>query len=553
MTADPALEFLSRLLPADCRRGPIPWHRRALPLLPALLAVSLPALAASAAPEPNSAVRRAPSLAAPEITPASPLPLLLRNLSREAAIETNRSIPFADVVKIPAQPFHFTGDKVARERALTCLAAAIYYEAGNEDEAGQQAVAQVVLNRVRNSAFPASICGVIFQGSTLPTGCQFTFTCDGSLLRIPDRRAWNQALTIADAALSGRVFAPVGLSTHYHADYVVPYWATSLEKDAQIGTHIFYSWPRTWAGLNNFSARYAGRESDPTLLRTAAIMAHGALPPRTDETPRSSIEIATDPQVELVGVVAILAGWPGDKPSAYDTEARAFFKTVGGHFAVQLVRDSHQQGVLPDAALLKTSLNNFAQDGDFGDFFDSHSRYYRAAVDKARGDAADAVAAWERYTAVTVGPKKLSLAVGFTDESAVCLAKKVTASDRVWSWSPDATGTAADIFTDSGLSSGILDSKRLRIPAPLEEQIVRAVFARAAALAVDEMAGQQAVRREADRGYSLVPELADRLRKFETNRAQYPTLRDFLPVLIANLPARDPLAPAPPERLGCKG
>src|SRR5947199_78142 len=83
---------------------------------------------------------------------------------------------------------------------------------------GVLAVAQVVLNRVRHPAFPASVCGVVYEGSTRQTGCQFTFTCDGSLYRRPDLTGWRRAYTIAEAALSGSVYAPVGYATHYHAN-----------------------------------------------------------------------------------------------------------------------------------------------------------------------------------------------------------------------------------------------------------------------------------------------------------------------------------------------
>ncbi|WP_398286925.1 cell wall hydrolase [Sphingomonas daechungensis] len=63
------------------------------------------------------------------------------------------------------------------------MTSAVYYEAGQESLDGQRAVAQVVLNRVRHPAFPANVCGVVYEGSTRATGCQFTFTCDGSLMR----------------------------------------------------------------------------------------------------------------------------------------------------------------------------------------------------------------------------------------------------------------------------------------------------------------------------------------------------------------------------------
>jgi hypothetical protein len=130
-----------------------------------------------------------------------------------------------------------------RTRALTCLAQAISYEAGNETLAGQEAVAQVILNRLRHPAYPKSICGVVYQGSERKTGCQFTFTCDGSLLRPRSAQSIAFATAVAERVLSGGTSAIVGGATHYHANYVSPYWAPSLVKIATIGAHIFYRMP----------------------------------------------------------------------------------------------------------------------------------------------------------------------------------------------------------------------------------------------------------------------------------------------------------------------
>lgn len=124
-----------------------------------------------------------------------------------------------------------------------CLSLAIYYEARSEPEAGQQAVAQVVLNRVRDPAYPDDVCSVVFQGSERRTGCQFSFTCDGSMARLPEGRAWAQAREIAAAALSGRMAGPVGAATHYHTRAILPYWASSLSRVTTIGAHIFYQRP----------------------------------------------------------------------------------------------------------------------------------------------------------------------------------------------------------------------------------------------------------------------------------------------------------------------
>ncbi len=132
------------------------------------------------------------------------------------------------------------GSEVDRMRALTCLTQAIYYEAASEPDAGQRAVAQVVVNRVAHPAYPKTVCGVVYQGSERSTGCQFTFTCDGALGRVPNRLFWLRAETVARSALAGFVYAPVGLATHYHTIAVNPYWAPSLTYVGTLGAHRFY-------------------------------------------------------------------------------------------------------------------------------------------------------------------------------------------------------------------------------------------------------------------------------------------------------------------------
>ncbi|MDB5680565.1 MAG: hypothetical protein JWO16_370 [Sphingomonas bacterium] len=148
-------------------------------------------------------------------------------------------------------------------RALDCLTQAVYYEANNQSEDGQRAVAQVVLNRVRDRAFPSSVCGVVYQGSQRATGCQFTFTCDGSLNRTPSAAGWTRARAVAAAALAGTVYAPVGSATFYHANYVSPWWATSMDKVATVGAHIFYRWRSGMERALAFRQPYSG--SEPSL------------------------------------------------------------------------------------------------------------------------------------------------------------------------------------------------------------------------------------------------------------------------------------------------
>jgi spore germination cell wall hydrolase CwlJ-like protein len=161
-----------------------------------------------------------------------------------------------------ARPFQLTAvDAISRERAEKCLAEAIYFEAGSESEEGQRAVAQVVLNRMRHAAFPNSVCGVVYQGSERTTGCQFTFTCDGSLRRVPSQGGWQRAMAVARQALDGEVFASVGHATHYHATWMLPYWASSVAMVGRIGGHVFYSWKGATGSAAAFSQAYAGVEA----------------------------------------------------------------------------------------------------------------------------------------------------------------------------------------------------------------------------------------------------------------------------------------------------
>jgi hypothetical protein len=158
-----------------------------------------------------------------------------------------------------ARPLLSVGTGLDHWRAQQCLTAAIYYEAAREPDAGQRAVAQVVLNRVAHPAFPKTVCGVVYQGSERP-GCQFSFACDGSLARRPMAIYWERARRVAEAALGGAVFAPVGLATHYHTSAVHPAWADSMAFLGTIGAHRFYRWSSSAGQPRAFNAVYAGGE-----------------------------------------------------------------------------------------------------------------------------------------------------------------------------------------------------------------------------------------------------------------------------------------------------
>lgn len=171
-------------------------------------------------------------------------------------------LPGETPVPIEGAPAFLAPDQSAdnANRALDCLTAAVYYEARSESDDGQRAVAQVVLNRVRNPAFPGSVCGVVYQGSFRTTGCQFSFTCDGSLAHRREPGAWEHAREIATAALAGEVYSPVGSAMYYHTTAVHPFWENSLTPVTTIGAHIFYRWGGNLDNSFEFRQRYAGIE-----------------------------------------------------------------------------------------------------------------------------------------------------------------------------------------------------------------------------------------------------------------------------------------------------
>tara|TARA_B100000123_G_C25565634_1_gene356039 strand:+ start:115 stop:696 length:582 start_codon:yes stop_codon:yes gene_type:complete len=148
---------------------------------------------------------------------------------------------------------------------LYCLAQNVYFEAKSEPLAGQYAVADVVLNRVKDTRYPNTICEVVKEGpikeswktrqhADLPDDqrvyfpkrnkCQFSWYCDGKPDTIRDGDAWRQAQIVAyRITYNERHRGLTEGATHYHADYVHPKWASTLQLVGRIATHIFYRWP----------------------------------------------------------------------------------------------------------------------------------------------------------------------------------------------------------------------------------------------------------------------------------------------------------------------
>ncbi|MBU1347938.1 MAG: cell wall hydrolase [Alphaproteobacteria bacterium] len=190
---------------------------------------------------------------------------------------------------VAARPFRID-NALDASRDLECLTQAAYYEARGEGRDGMQAVVQVVLNRARHSAFPNSVCGVVYQGSGRRVGCQFSFTCDGSMRGRVNRAAWDRARNVASAALSGSVYASVGNATFFHTTGVSPRWRTSMQRVSQVGTHIFYRFGGRAGSSNAFSytaqassgaemqrAVYAGVDPATTVRQAGQAIAYTAL------------------------------------------------------------------------------------------------------------------------------------------------------------------------------------------------------------------------------------------------------------------------------------
>ena len=161
--------------------------------------------------------------------------------TQEPATLGNRAPPFAEWRDRIAEIFSL------RMVEKSCLATAVYFEARSEPTSGQLAVANVIINRTKTPAYPATICGVVFQGSSRFNACQFSFACDGKSDIPQAKRAWQKAVAIANLLLPSeqkrkyKEFLFVSTATNYHADYVDPVWSKSLTRLTKIGRHIFYS------------------------------------------------------------------------------------------------------------------------------------------------------------------------------------------------------------------------------------------------------------------------------------------------------------------------
>lgn len=204
----------------------------------------------------------------------------------------------------------FQAGALDTSRELECLTQAVYFEARGETPAGQAAVAQVVLNRVKHPAFPKSVCGVVFQGAAKRRGCQFSFACDGSMRQGREAAAWRRAQKVASRALAGLNGAEVGNATHFHTIQVAPNWGASLQRVSQVGMHVFYKFRR--GGQRTYVADSRLVKAEPAVL--TSLPASEATPVPADL--RLTPALVTEPPVPAPAPEAATDAASAAKPAA---------------------------------------------------------------------------------------------------------------------------------------------------------------------------------------------------------------------------------------------
>jgi spore germination cell wall hydrolase CwlJ-like protein len=180
----------------------------------------------------------------PEIKLAALTPVTPDSTAEGETVAPKGEISGAGRQYSPAQRLGLEGKP--RAKAEKCLADAIYFEARGESVRGQEAVAQVVMNRVFSGFYPNDVCGVVYQNANRHLACQFTFACDGKPEKVDEPDMWAQAKRISKETLDGKIWlAEVGHATHYHAYWVHPSWVHEMKKMYKLGVHTFYR-PRAW-------------------------------------------------------------------------------------------------------------------------------------------------------------------------------------------------------------------------------------------------------------------------------------------------------------------
>lgn len=126
---------------------------------------------------------------------------------------------------------------------LLCLALNVYHESRGEPVAGQYAVAEVTMNRVRSGAYPDTVCEVVYEKRwdrirRRPVGAfSWTELDETGPVRA---QAWQQAWQVAEAVYHQQYEPRLQGALHYHARNIKPSWAQGKKPIARIGKHVFY-------------------------------------------------------------------------------------------------------------------------------------------------------------------------------------------------------------------------------------------------------------------------------------------------------------------------
>jgi len=238
-------------------------------------------------------------------------------------MRVQRGLPAAQVVRASMTTLTPTPVRAAEAFAFRnhsqndsdCLTQAVYYEARGEGVDGMRAVAQVILNRVRHPAYPKTVCGVVYQGGYQRAGCQFSFVCNGAMSRPVEAWAWRRAKSVADAALNGYVMTSVGTATSFHVAGINTGWDDTMQRVAQIGSHIFYQFRGRGAHIGDGdnvmpsdSVPQVTEATDTTVSTPDAPIPYAATPaPAGQNAPKAEVPVAK-PAPKPVTVSAQITG-----------------------------------------------------------------------------------------------------------------------------------------------------------------------------------------------------------------------------------------------------
>jgi spore germination cell wall hydrolase CwlJ-like protein len=161
-------------------------------------------------------------------------------LEENAAAEGSKALPSPSEIikKIEVQAVDPVGEEPLND-AITCLSRTIYWEARGEGDAGMEAIANVVMNRLGHEGFPNTICEVVMQGRE-QGACQFSWWCDGRSDDAKEDESYSITKEIARKALNRQLTDRTGGALYFHGGQATPNWSTGYIKTVKVGEFIFY-------------------------------------------------------------------------------------------------------------------------------------------------------------------------------------------------------------------------------------------------------------------------------------------------------------------------